>query len=210
MTDISFKTKWRSVITLEDYVNPNEYTAKIYMDINTDSGEEQNIAFERCKVFIDAILDNSFLISIDNPLLPFLKKKTKQKIVTLPTEPLDLVVASVLFHKLNAIVEDRLVITQVNLKSRQGEDVWIHYDQDFADNSSFFQPEIFKKLNEMPWWTRSDVSHSDWYEESKKEFKYHKHAVDWEKSLHWNQEDVKLDKMPAWKPKIIDGGKTQH
>ena len=66
------------------------------------------------------------------------------------------------------------------------------------------------KLNEMPWWTRSDVSHSDWFEENKKEIKFHKHSAEWDKTLLWNQDETKLEKVPSWKPKIIDGGKTQH
>jgi hypothetical protein len=210
MTDLSYKVKWNSVIALEDYINPNKYTVKIHFDIVTDSGNEQNVAFELCEVFIKAILDNAILISLDNPLLPILKKKTKQRIVTLPTEPLDLVVAAMLYFKLNAITEERLIITQVDLKSDQGEDIWIHFDQDFAADSSLYQIEIFEKLNEMPWWTRSDVSHSDWFEENKKEIKFHKHSAEWDKTLLWDQDETKLEKTPSWKPKIIDGGKTQH
>lgn len=211
MSDLSYKTKWNNVITLENWLSPNEYTCKIHFDIATDNGDEQNVAFERCKVLFDVIFNNSLLISIDNPLLPILKKKTSQKIITLPTEPLDLVIASMLYHKCNAICEGRLDIIQVDIKSSQGDNIWIHFDEDFAENSDLDKLELFQKINETPWWHRLDASHADWFEKTKAELKYHKHAVAWEKSLLWEQEDGNIDnKVSKWKPTIINGGKTQH
>lgn len=209
MTDISAKFSWDSVIVLEDWVNPNRYECKVYFDIETDSGTEQNIAFERCQIFVDAVLQNSVIINLNNPLLPMFAKKTKQKMVTIPNEPLDVILAAVIFNKFNSICEGRLIINEVELSSSQGEHICIHFDHEFNEAFTQLDHEIFKQLNETAWWFREDASSSDWFEQTKKEIKFHKHKAEWEKDLSWEQKDTD-DKNAKWKPTVIHGGKTQH
>ena len=210
MTDLSYKAKWKSVICLDNWLSPNDYSCKVHFDIETDNGDEQNIAFERCKVFFDTILHQSLIINIANPLLQILQKKTEQRIITIPNDPLDLVIGNVIYHKLNAITDGRISVQQVDIKSSQGDNIWIHFDQDFSENSNLCELELFKTINETPWWYRNDASHTDWFEHTKKEVKFHKHTVPWDKDLLWNQKDAKVERIQKWKPTIIDGGKTQH
>ena len=211
MTDISVKFKWDSVIVLDDWISTNKYKCKVYFDIETENGEDQNVAFERCKVFIDLILADSLLININSPLLQTLSKKTKQKIITLPNEPLDIVLAAVIYNKFNTICESRLIVNKVEISSRQGDDICIHFDHEFNQSFNQLDNEMFNQLNETPWWFRADASYGDWFEQTKKEIKFHKHVGDWQKELQWETvKDDSKEKISKWKPEIIHGGKTQH
>jgi hypothetical protein len=212
MTDLSYDTKWPSVVALDEWLGPNNYECKIYFDIETDDGDQQNTAFERCKVLLEVMFDHGLFMNINNPLMQVLQKKTKQKIISLPTEPLDIILAAVIFSKLNAIVEGRLAVRKVKIKSSQGDNIWVHYDEDFAEDFGSLDCEMYKTVNgEKPWWQRSDPSVSDWFEIGKKEIKFHKHTAIWDKTLQWEKTAKENKPEPKWKPKIIDGGKdTKH
>ena len=213
MTDLSYDCTWDTIIVLDDWLGPNKYECKIYFDIETDDGDQQNIAFERCKIFLETIFHHGVFININNPLMSTLQKKTKQKIITLPTEPLDVIVAAVIFSKLNAICEGRINIVKVKIKSTQGDNIWIHFDEDFANDFGSLECDFYKSIkDEQPWWQRSDPSSGDWFEVNKKELKFHKQKTTWDKTLLWSSEKVVDEKKESrWKPQVIDGGKeTKH
>ena len=213
MTDLSYECSWDSIIALDEWLTPNRYNCKIYFDIETDDGEQQNIAFERMKIMLEAIFSHSVFISMTNPLIQVLAKKTKQKIIALPTEPLDVIMAAIIYHKLNAISDGRISIQKVKLCSDQGDKIWIHFDTDFAEDFSSLESEYYKAVKETPWWHREDPAVNEWFEISKKEMKFHLHKSSWDKTLQWDVKKDKNDnkKAPNWSPKVIDGGKeTKH
>jgi len=214
MTDLSYECTWDTVIVLEDWLGPNRYKCKIYFNIETDDGDQQNIAFERCKIMLEQIFHHAVFMSIKNPLIQTLAKKTKQKIITLPTEPLDVILAGVIYNKLNAITEGRLNIQKVKISSDQGDNIWIHYDEEFANDFGSLDCDFYQTVNEKPWWLRDDPSVSDWFEINKKdkELKFHYHKCVWDKALQWNNDNSTDEgKKIRWKPQVIDGGKeTKH
>jgi hypothetical protein len=122
--------------------------------------------------------------------------------------------AAVIYHKLNAIVEGRLIIEKVKISSIQGDNIWIHFDSDFAADFSSLDSEFYTAAKETPWWFRPDPSVSDWFEPNKKdnELKFHYHKSSWEKALQWENTEKKKDKSKSsWNPRVINGGKeTKH
>jgi hypothetical protein len=213
MTDLSYDCTWDTVIVLDNWLGPNRYECKIYFDIETENGDEQNIAFERCQIMLETIFNHGVFININNPLLLTFQKKTKQKIITLPTEPLDVIVAAVIYSKLNAVCEGRLNIAKVKIKSVQGDNIWVHFDEDFANDFGSLDCDLYASLkNEMPWWQRPDPATGDWFEVNKKELKFHKQNSIWDKTLLWPEgKTLELKKESRWKPQVIDGGKeTKH
>lgn len=212
MTDLSYECSWDTVIALDDWLGPNTYKCEIYFDIETDDPDQQNTAFERCKIFLEHIFNNALFINLNNPLVQTLSKKTKQKIITLPNEPIDVIVAAILYHKLNSICEGRLHIEKIKLSSKQGENIFVHFDSQFAEGFGSLNCEYYETVKEKPWWYREDPAVSDWFEISvkQKELKFHFHKCSWDKTLQWGQE-VKETKIKSWKPEIINGGKeTKH
>ena len=141
----------------------------------------------------------------------FLNKKTKQKIITLPNEPIDVIIAAVLYHKLNSITEGRLAIEKIKLCSNQGDNIYIHFDSQFAEDYGPLNCEYYDTVKEKPWWLRPDASVGDWFEvmTKQKELKFHFHKSSWDKTLEWEQ--AKEVKLATWKPEVINGGKeTKH
>jgi len=213
MTDLSYVSTWDTVIVLDDWLSPNKYECKIYFDIETDNSDHQNIAFERCKVMMESIFNQSLFIKMDNPLVNLLNKKTKQRIITLPNEPLDIIMAAITYYKLSAICEGRLIIREVKLKSTQGDNIWVHFNEEWAQEFSNVNCEFYKSVEETPWWFRADAAVSDWFEISnkKQELKFHFHKSAWDKTLQWDQTDNVKSAKVGWKPRVIAGGKeTKH
>jgi hypothetical protein len=70
-------------------------------------------------------------------------------VTTLPEEPVDQIVGMMLYYKLNAIMEGRMEIVQLDISSRLGDGVWYMHDED--DLSGPFAHE--------GWWHQSGVQH---------------------------------------------------
>lgn len=213
MSDLSYATEWNSVVVLENTILTNQYKCELFMDVETDNGEDQNVAFERIKIMLNNIFEDAVLINMFNPLLPMLKNNFEAKIITLPLDPLDLVIANIIYHKINSICEGRLHVGLVKLSSSQGENITVYFDDEFAEEANMQNPEIYSHIEEKPWWHRNDASHSDWFESFENETKYHKHQVDWEgkQILNSPEDDATMKNKANWNPTVIDGGKeTKH
>jgi hypothetical protein len=128
----------------------NKYEITLTIDVLTDSITEQNIAMERIKFFIYEVIDSVVFVH---------KKETKViekymdagiKVCTLPEEAYDQIVNVLLFYKLNAILENKLLITDIQLIS------------DLSDGVSFlWGPETPEIPYGQGWWTENSVSLCD-------------------------------------------------
>jgi transcriptional regulator CtsR len=90
----------------------NQYMMTVSMVTNTNDHREQNVAYERVKYWIHNVLDHSVLIQQDSELLPaFLA--TGQRVITVSEAPVDQIIGIMLYSKLNAIDEERLIVVDV-------------------------------------------------------------------------------------------------
>ena len=64
MTDLSYDCEFETTIVLDNWISPNKYKCKIYFDIETDDGNQQNIAFERCKVMLEGVFNKRRLLDL--------------------------------------------------------------------------------------------------------------------------------------------------
>ena len=120
----------------------NVYDATLHMTTVSMDTEQQNIAYDRMSYWIDQVLQDAVLIGSDSPILDAYRA-TGQRLIVFPQDPVDQVVGAMLYLKLNAITEDRLVITGVELSSSYGDDVvYLHY----AGEEDGF-------LSNTGWWT---------------------------------------------------------
>jgi hypothetical protein len=216
MTDLSWSTSWDSVLAYEEQILPNTYHLTINFDIVTDNGDEQNIAFERMKYFIDRVLHDSIFSSIDDEKNPFFMENFKQKLVTFPMPPQDLAIVSALFAKFRTIVDGRMDIISLELSSTQGDNVRINYDEEFAEDGNILNShELLKAAESTPWWYRNDSGSADFFklDPESNQIMFVTDVTGWEGTdLQWPEEEPKKSKKDAsnWNPTIIPGGKTQH
>lgn len=101
----------------------NEYSLTLDFITNTVNSVEQNIAFDRVNYFIDNIVSNAvFVCDTDSDTGKHLHS-AGIRVITLPEEPYDQIVGLALYAKLNAIMEQRMFITDCEISSRNGRHV---------------------------------------------------------------------------------------
>jgi hypothetical protein len=113
--------------------------------------DDHNIALDRIKFFIHNQLAHSvFINSADVDRCQRLIS-AGIKITNLPEEPVDQIIGIMLYCKLNAILENRMIIDEIEICSELGENiVYLHNDQDAQG-----------PFAEQGWWSESDFVHCD-------------------------------------------------
>jgi hypothetical protein len=160
----------------------NHYLLRVWMTTNTTDPANHNTAFERIKYFVYQELDSVIFINSDNIEQCQSFVDAGLKIATMPGDPVDQIVGIMLFYKLNAIMEDRIIIIETELSSDLGDNmVYLHSEQENV------------KLPSIPdWWNSADLVHHDNnLIESEKVLLMHQSAAWRELDLGWPEiEDV--------------------
>lgn len=128
-------------VVWEDRVLCNDYRIRMDWITATDDNHEQNIAFERVKYWLFDVLEHSVLINQDHSKIAALQA-TGQRVIAMPGDPIDPVIAMMLFAKITAITETRMEFTEIAVSSDLGHHV--QYLQ-AAD-------EDFTVFAESGWW----------------------------------------------------------
>ena len=126
----------------------NQYTIKLWMITQTFNSVEQNIAFLRAKHFVYTELENTIFINAeDSKCTDFVSAGLD--ITTLPGDPADQLIGIMLFHKLNAIMEGRIGIVEVEISAGDAV-IYLHGENETSDD--IIRPN---------WWASADLIHSD-------------------------------------------------
>jgi hypothetical protein len=130
----------------------NHYTLALLMTTNSTDAVSHNVAFERIKYFVYNELDSTIFINSAH------HDKCEQfvaaglTVTTMPGDPVDQLIGLMLYYKLNAIMEDRIVVDETELSSMLGENmIYLHSDNEYTDVES--PPD---------WWATPDLLHSDY------------------------------------------------
>lgn len=130
----------------------NHYNVILNMITNSTDAVSHNIAFERIKYFVYNKLDSTIFINSCH------EEKCKQfsqaglSITTMPGEPVDQLIGLMLYYKLNAVMEDRIIVDETEISSMLGENmIYLHSENETTD------------IGKIPdWWETSDPVHSDY------------------------------------------------
>jgi hypothetical protein len=135
-----------------DEMQMNHYTLTLGMLTNSVDAVSHNIAFERIKYFVYNELDSTIFINQQNEDQCKLFETAGLSITTLPGEPVDQVVGLMLYYKLNAIMEGRILVNETELSSSLGDNiVYLHNETEQTDIDVV-----------SDWCTSSDCVHSDY------------------------------------------------
>ena len=162
----------------------NLYTITLYMEVETESIREQNVAMERIKYFLNECYENGIFVQDTEHKVIEKYSTCGFKVCTVPEEPYDQIITLLLLTKLNSITEGRLIITDMTLGSRISDDVRF-----ICDIESPRGP-----LEAPGWWTDVGTSISDPIKKSIKKDKIVKlfktPSTDWaEHNLVWKEKD---------------------
>jgi len=120
--DFTFDT----AVHMEDKYFINSYWMTIRMLVNTDSQHEQNIAIERINYFLSECVENSVFVNSKDDKAIAKYTYADINVLTLPEDPFDQIVGLVLMSKLNAILEDKLYITDITFFSKLTSGIKFH------------------------------------------------------------------------------------
>jgi hypothetical protein len=148
---LRYSTVFTAGIFYDDQMRMNNYQVKLHLTTNSEEGDDHNIALDRIKYFLHNQLNSTVFINSADTAQCRSFTSAGIKITTLPEEPLDQVVGIMLYCKLNAILENRMIIDEIEICSELGENiVYLHNSEDaqgpFADTG---------------WWLESDSVHCD-------------------------------------------------
>jgi hypothetical protein len=129
----------------------NSYLFRGFMITNVADADHTNTAFERFKYFINEEMDSTVFVSSECKDAIQKYADAGIRVTTLPNEPVDQIIGVMLFHKLNAIMEDRISLIETELSSTLGDNmVYIHSEN-----------EITNDIEIPSWWTSPDLVHAE-------------------------------------------------
>lgn len=131
---------------LDGKLHMNNYYIKVEMITQSIDGVEQNIALDRTRhMLFHHFQDCVFINVADTDAIDRLQS-ADMNVVILPETPVDQIIGIMLFCKLNAVMQDRLYITQLKISSDLGQNLW--YLQ--------CEEEDFGPFEELGWWHTAD------------------------------------------------------
>jgi len=137
----------------------NNYNLGLWMTTNSENSVDQSISFERIKYFIYTQIDNTIFINSNQKAQCTLFSKAGLDITTLPSDPVDQIIGIMLYYKLNAITEDRMIIMETEISSTYGANMtYLH--SEFENTTGYRRPD---------WWTTPDLIHSNFVLSNKSE-----------------------------------------
>jgi hypothetical protein len=116
-------------VYFDDRLQLNSYNVGLNLNTITTDPADSNISLERVKAFVDGLNSTVFI----NGCWVFHEEMMGEMgidITPLPEEPVDQIVGMMLYDKLNAIMEGRMEVTQIELSSSLGDHVCYLHDND--------------------------------------------------------------------------------
>ena len=158
----------------------NNYSLRLWMITNTELAEDQNTAFERIKYFVYNHVDNTMFIDRGEQEQCAKFLQAGLSITTMPGDPVDQLIGIMLYHKLNAIMEQRMTIVETELSSAQGQAMtYLHSE---GENTLGVEAPA--------WWLSADLAHGDFaLPESEK-------VVSMQTTTAWRDLDLAWSELP--------------
>jgi hypothetical protein len=129
----------------------NNYTLRVLMATVSEDPDDQTTAFERLKYFIYNCIESTIFIDAEETAQCNRYVQAGLDITTMPGAPVDQLIGIMLYHKLNAVMENRMIVFETELSSAVGEYmVYLHSEEE--NTVGYVQPE---------WWDTADLTHNE-------------------------------------------------
>jgi len=131
----------------EDQLQMNRYTVSLNLLTKSKDSASTNVALDRAKAFVHGALESTVFINQANMPRAEMMQLMGINVTTLPEEPVDQVIGMMLYYKLNAIMEDRMTVTGLDIASSLGDNVWYQHDEEdvsgpFAGDGWWYRPSM--------------------------------------------------------------------
>jgi hypothetical protein len=134
----------------------NNYTLRVLMATVSEDPDDQTTAFERLKYFIYTCMESTIFIDVAETAQCNRYAQAGLRITTMPGAPVDQLIGIMLYHNLNAVMENRMIVFETELSSAVGEHmVYLHSEEEHT--VGYVQPE---------WWDTADLNHNEFAPEN--------------------------------------------
>ncbi len=127
---LQYDLKFLAGVYYDDRLQINSYDVSMNLLTKTKDAASTTVAMERLKAFVYDTLNSTVFINQNNMERAEFLQIMGANVTTLPEEPVDQIVGMMLYYKLNAIMEGRMVITALDIASELGDSVWYQHDED--------------------------------------------------------------------------------
>jgi hypothetical protein len=133
----------------DDQLQMNHYSVTMNLLTKSKDSVSTNIALDRIKLFVATAIESTVFVNQDNQEQAEFMQMIGINVTTLPEEPVDQIVGMMLYYKLNAIMEGRMEIVNLDISSTLGDSVWYQHDEE--DMAGPFAGD--------GWWHQSNMQH---------------------------------------------------
>lgn len=148
---LQYELEFMAGIYYEGRLQLNQYSASLQLLTQTTDTLRTNIAMERLKAFVHSELCDTVFVGPEDRDKAEMLSVLGMNVTTLPDQPVDQIIGVMLYCKLNAIMEDQMLITKLDIQSYLGDSVWYQHDEDDA----------IGPFREDGWWHRPTCQHND-------------------------------------------------
>jgi predicted Fe-Mo cluster-binding NifX family protein len=179
---LEYDMNWRAAIWFENRLQINDYSAELSIHTNTMNHEDHVTCMARLNHFVYHELTNTVFIKQDNQDQLKALAAAGIKVTTLPEEPIDQIIGIALYCKLNAILEERMIVTNVTIQSLLGDNVrYLHSSQ-----------ESLGPCTDTGWWFETGPVHSNF------------------KPAASGKRVVKINRTPTWRDMDLGWSGTEE
>lgn len=145
---LHYKLNFCAGVFFNNTVFLNNYEVELDLVTASTNGHEQNVALDRAKYFVEHVCRGAFFVNDNEKQQIKALKAANITVLALPEEPIDQIVGIMLFHKLNAVMEDRMTVYRLLINSELGD--YVSYIHAVDESSGPFE--------ELGWWNNSEIS----------------------------------------------------
>ena len=146
---LQYDIEFLAGIYYDEQLQMNSYSASLSLITRTTDTKSTNIAMDRLKAFVYGELESTVFINQNHRERAEMMQIMGANVTTLPEEPVDQIVGMMLYYKLNAIMEGRMEIVQLDVSSRLGDGVWYMHSED----------DLSGPFGQDGWWHQSSLQH---------------------------------------------------
>lgn len=147
---LQYDIEFLAGIYYDNQLQMNSYSASLSLVTRTKDTKSTNIAMDRLKAFVYGELESTIFINQNYHEHAEMMQIMGANVTTLPEEPVDQIVGMMLYYKLNAIMEGRMEIVQLDISSRLGDGVWYMHSED----------DLLGPFAQDGWWHQSSLQHN--------------------------------------------------
>ena len=143
---LNYPFSFTAGIVYQGALRMNTYSARVWMTTATEESQDHNVAYERMRYLVENIIDSSIFVEHTDIDRCRALAAAGVNVITLPAEPVDQIIGLMLYCKLNAVMQDRIIIHDIEISSSLGEGmVYLHNDEEnigpFADDGWWNEPD---------------------------------------------------------------------